>query len=270
MTSAPPPSPPSLLPPPSLPPPLAACLTTNGTILVAGCDRCQRFVVDEGWTYDPSPTGKADYRLEIFHPPFVFFPSDRPIILAPSLDASPPPPPRASPPPPPPPPPTGTKAKQPLPSQHDDLGVAVVMGYGTTHQIRYAWPAGFAGPQPGSSIGMNATAPPAADPYDVWTPGVITRVVLSAPCSNTHSFDMNQRLVGLEILSNTPDPSTGSSSGTTGSSSSSGSSSTVAGGVLTVRSPPDINIAPPGMYHMFLVNGDVYSSAVWVRLARPQ
>ncbi|PNW83427.1 hypothetical protein CHLRE_05g243600v5 [Chlamydomonas reinhardtii] len=136
------------------------------------------------------------------------------------------------------------------------------MGYGTTHQIRYAWPAGFAGPQHGSSIGMNATAPPAADPYDVWTPGVITRVVLSAPCSNTHSFDMNQRLVGLEILSNTPDPSTGSSSGTTGSSSSSGSSSTVAGGVLTVRSPPDINIAPPGMYHMFLVHGDVYSSAV--------
>ncbi|KAG2445014.1 hypothetical protein HYH02_008883 [Chlamydomonas schloesseri] len=238
-----------------------ACLTSNGTILVAGCDRCQRFVVDEGWSYDPSPTGKADYRLEVFSPPFVFFPNDRPIILTPSLAASPPPPPRAPPPPPPPPPPSpgGPRPRQPLPSQHDDGGVALVMGYGGSYQIRYAWPAGFTGPQQTGSSSYsppwNATAGP-ADPYEVWAPGVVTRVALVAPCSNTHSFDMNQRLVGLEILSDVPD--SGSSSGM------------VPGGVLTVRGPPDVNIAPPGMYHLFLINGDVYSTGVWVRLARPQ
>ncbi|KAG2430907.1 hypothetical protein HXX76_009880 [Chlamydomonas incerta] len=243
-----------------------ACLTTNGSILVAGCDRCQRFEVDPGWAYDPSPTGKADYRLELLHPPFVFFPADRPIILTPSLAASPPPPPRAPPPPPPPPPPSPTRPRQPLPGQHDDVGVAMVLGYGTTHQVRYAWPAGFAGPQPGSSSsssssggGGNATTGP-ADPYDVLTPGVITRAVLVAPCSNTHSFDMHQRLVGLEILSDLPDSSTGGGGG----------GGNVAGGVLTVRGPPHVNIAPPGMYHLFLVNGDVYSTGVWVRLARPQ
>ena len=40
-------------------------------------------------------------------------------------------------------------------------------------------------------------------------------------------------------------------------------------GVLTVRGPPSINIAPPGMYMLFLLNGDYYSAAKWVTLLRP-
>ena len=40
-------------------------------------------------------------------------------------------------------------------------------------------------------------------------------------------------------------------------------------GVVTVRSPPNLNIAPPGMYMLFLLNGDYYSAAKWVTLQRP-
>lgn len=39
-------------------------------------------------------------------------------------------------------------------------------------------------------------------------------------------------------------------------------------GVLTVRGPPDYFVAVPGMYMLFLLNGDVYSEAVWVTLPR--
>lgn len=36
-----------------------AGLTTNGTILVAGCDRCYRYQVMAGFEVDPSPTSKV-------------------------------------------------------------------------------------------------------------------------------------------------------------------------------------------------------------------
>ena len=35
---------------------------------------------------------------------------------------------------------------------------------------------------------------------------------------------------------------------------------------LILNGPPTINIAPPGWYMMFLLNGDVYGQSVWVRL----
>ena len=47
-----------------------AVLTTNGTILVSGCDRCAKVITNE--TFSPSPTSKAEYRQEIFFPPFVY------------------------------------------------------------------------------------------------------------------------------------------------------------------------------------------------------
>ena len=39
---------------------------------------------------------------------------------------------------------------------------------------------------------------------------------------------------------------------------------------MTVLGPPDTYIAPPGMYMLFLLSGDVYSHAAWVTLMRPQ
>lgn len=39
--------------------------------------------------------------------------------------------------------------------------------------------------------------------------------------------------------------------------------------MLTVRGPPNINIAPPGMYMVFLLSGEYYSTASWVQLLRP-
>ncbi|KAL6759620.1 glyoxal or galactose oxidase [Haematococcus lacustris] len=69
--------------------------------------------------------------------------------------------------------------------------------------------------------------------------------VLVAPSATTHSTNMHQRVVGLKTLVRTQ-----------------GTPNTI-----TVQSPPNINIAPPGMYMLFLLNGRVYSRAVWVKLA---
>ncbi len=35
---------------------------------------------------------------------------------------------------------------------------------------------------------------------------------------------------------------------------------------LVLRGPPNINIAPPGWYMLFLLNGDTYGQSAWVRL----
>lgn len=161
-----------------------ACLTTNGTILVAGCDRCYRYQVDATFTFSASPAGKAEYRLEVFYPPFWFQENLKPVISA-------------------------TQSE--------------VMSYNKLFVVKYTW----SSPVTAAANGLT-----------------VTRVVLSAPCSNTHSYDSNQRLVGLEVVANV-------------------------GGALTVLGPPNVNIAPPGMYMLFLLNGDVYSAARWVRLVPP-
>ena len=54
-------------------------LTTNGTLLVVGCDRCSKVVTDQ--LYAPSPA-KADYRMEIFYPPFWYDFANKPKIIA--------------------------------------------------------------------------------------------------------------------------------------------------------------------------------------------
>jgi len=67
-------------------------------------------------------------------------------------------------------------------------------------------------------------------------------VVLMKARSVTHSFDMDQRYVGLSF-------------------------SQGAGG-LTVTGPPDSNIAPPGYYMLFLVNKTgTPSVAAWVQVS---
>lgn len=60
-------------------------------------------------------------------------------------------------------------------------------------------------------------------------PSEIGSIVLIRPGAVTHSVNMEQRLVGLAIV-------------------------TVAPGLVVVLSPPDANIAPPGYYMLFLVS----------------
>ncbi|KAG2487005.1 hypothetical protein HYH03_014377 [Edaphochlamys debaryana] len=57
-----------------------ACLTTDGTVIVSGCDRCYRFQVYPGDDYIPSPTSKAEYRTEIFTPPYFYYDEVKPRI----------------------------------------------------------------------------------------------------------------------------------------------------------------------------------------------
>ena len=75
------------------------------------------------------------------------------------------------------------------------------------------------------------------------TPGVIARVALIRAGAVTHNFHMDQRYVGLEILGTTPTD-------------------------LTVKLPPNSNIAPPGAYMLFLLDGaGVPSAASIIKIA---
>ena len=70
----------------------------------------------------------------------------------------------------------------------------------------------------------------------------IASVALVRPGSSTHAFNFEQRLVDLSF--------------------------TAGNGTLTLTSPPNPNIAPPGYYMLFLINrAGVPSQAAWVRLA---
>jgi hypothetical protein len=79
--------------------------------------------------------------------------------------------------------------------------------------------------------------------FQVQTPdaATISSVVLVRPGAATHAFDMDQRLVGMSF--------------------------TAGNGVLTVTAPPNGNVAPPGYYMLFVLNGaGVPSVAKFVRL----
>jgi hypothetical protein len=80
--------------------------------------------------------------------------------------------------------------------------------------------------------------------FSVSTPDAanISKVVLVRPGSSTHSFDMDQRLVGMSF--------------------------TAGSGSLTVTGPPNSKIAPPGYYMLFLINNNgVPSVAEFVLLS---
>ncbi len=95
------------------------------------------------------------------------------------------------------------------------------------------------------TIGTNAPASISYDgSFNVPTPDAssITSVVLMKAGSVTHSFDMDQRYVGLSF--------------------------TAGSGNLTVTGPPNSNIAPPGYYMLFLVNrSGTPSLARWVQVS---
>jgi len=73
-------------------------------------------------------------------------------------------------------------------------------------------------------------------------PGAIQEAVLMRPGAATHAFDMEQRLVEIEIAA-------------------------VLGAKLRLVGPPNANIAPPGYYMLFLIDSaGVPSVATFVRL----
>jgi hypothetical protein len=74
------------------------------------------------------------------------------------------------------------------------------------------------------SIGYNSV------PFQVQTPDALNigSVVLVKPGSDTHAYDMEQRLVGLPF--------------------------TATASVLMVNAPPNSNVAPPGYYMLFVLN----------------
>ncbi len=82
-------------------------------------------------------------------------------------------------------------------------------------------------------------------PFTIQTANTdINSVVLMKAGSNTHSFDMDQRYVGLSF--------------------------TKASGSLNLTGPPNSNIAPPGYYMLFLVNSaGTPSLASWVQVQGP-
>ena len=97
------------------------------------------------------------------------------------------------------------------------------------------------------TIGANAPASITyGGSFNVPTPDAssIGSVVLMKAGSVTHSFDMDQRYVGLSF--------------------------TAGSGSLTVSEPPNSNIAPPGYYMLFLVNkAGTPSLASWVKVSGP-
>lgn len=85
------------------------------------------------------------------------------------------------------------------------------------------------------------------------TNSTVDSVVLVAPPSNTHTFDMHQRVVELRILGSSNDDNHVASG--TGAR------------TVTVAGPPSVNVTLPGPYMLFLVSGGTYSEGVWVTVA---
>jgi hypothetical protein len=87
-------------------------------------------------------------------------------------------------------------------------------------------------------IGYGETFSVGANPVNT-----IGSAVLMRPGSVTHSFNMEQRLVGLTLVG-------------------------VGGGQLTLQAPPHANVAPPGYYMLFVLNtAGVPSTAKFVQLS---
>ncbi len=115
-----------------------------------------------------------------------------------------------------------------------------VAGVSTPHE-RYLPPYFFAA-RP-SITGAPATVGFGA-PFTINTPDAasIEEVVLMRPGGVTHAFNVAQRYVGCAIVSKT-------------------------GASVDATAPPNGNVAPPGYYLLFIVNGDrVPSTGVWIRI----
>ena len=93
----------------------------------------------------------------------------------------------------------------------------------------YSPPYLFKGARPAISAAPKAVK--WGDKFGVKSPSKVSRAVLMAPAATTHGYDMNQRHVELAV------------------------SSIVEGVGINVVAPPSANVAPPGYYMLFLLNG---------------
>jgi galactose oxidase-like protein len=114
------------------------------------------------------------------------------------------------------------------------------MNGGATAEL-YSPPYLFSGPRP--SITWAPSAVGYGAPFGITTPdaSTVAKALLIAPGADTHANDMGQRIIEL--------------------------ASAPAGGGLTLTSPADASIAPPGYYMLVLLNDrGVPSTASWIRL----
>lgn len=84
-------------------------------------------------------------------------------------------------------------------------------------------------------------------PIDIETPQalIIGEVAILRPGAVTHGWNMSQRRIELEITG-------------------------VAGNIVTVQTPPNGNIAPPGWYLLFILDGNLVPSVGrWIRITAP-
>jgi galactose oxidase len=77
--------------------------------------------------------------------------------------------------------------------------------------------------------------------FTVTYSGSVTRVSIMTPGSATHAVEYTQRMAWVTIKKKTAN-------------------------TLTLLSPPDATILMQGYHMLFLLNGDVPSEAVWIRL----
>lgn len=138
-----------------------AALTPDGTVMIAGCDRCDS---RQFWSPDqsmrPSPWGLPEYRIEILTPPVWFKMNEKPTILNVSND---------------------------------------VLTYGAEFTVDYKM----------FDATLNADG-----------------AILMAPSATTHSTNMNQRGVRLDVVDA---PATEDNPK-----------------AMVLRAPPNVNVAPPG------------------------
>lgn len=99
----------------------------------------------------------------------------------------------------------------------------------------------FAGPRPSITTAPAQVGYGSAFPVGTPDAEVVDAARLLRPGSVTHGFNMEQRLVGMEIVAR-------------------------AAGTITVASPPSPNLAPPGWYMLFLLRAGVPSVGQFLRL----
>eukprot|EP00798_Chlamydomonas_sp_ICE-L_P022033 gene22033-29096_t len=358
-------------------------LTTNGTILVSGCDRCNPFLIKSDEPFIPAPAKaeyrallpsiqvKAEYRVEIFYPPFWFDIENKPRIVKAEYRVElihpqiwyllvkaeyrvgifyPPfwfdienkprivkaeyrveifyPPfwfdienkPRI------------VKAEYRVELIHPQIWYLLVKAeyrvgifyppfwfdienkpriVKAEYRVEIFYPPFWFDIENKPRIVTSPLGFTFREEFDVWyagensNQGKVTSAVLVAPSSTTHSFNMNQRVVGLQILSDNKErqriilkvgapesepalrlvlvtrplsllPPALTPIASTSNTLSFNVNQIVVGlqilsdnkerQKLTLKAPPNANIAPAQQYMLFLLNGETYSRAVWVHL----
>jgi hypothetical protein len=116
------------------------------------------------------------------------------------------------------------------PNQHDDVSIQI-----------YDPPYLFAGPRPAVSGVQNEIPYGSAIRVDTSAGPPVAKVMMTRPCAVTHSVDMDQRAIWLDV--------------------------TGGAGTITIKFPADKSLAPPGYYMLFFLSAaGVPSLASFIRI----